>query len=500
MAIYHNSFQIIKRSAGRSTVAVAAYRAGEELTDHTTGLTHDFTNKGRDHVLWNEIILPQNAPEEWCDRETLWNAVENAERGKSAQLAREFNAALPCECTKEQWVEIAHAYGQWFADQGMCVDLAIHDPDKDIPNPHIHGMLTMRPIDRNGYFSKSKTRTVYRLDENGEKIPVPVPGTMLTAVRDLNGRWFAVPDFKYGGIQKIGKHGRKEYYREKIRVNDWDTKEFLFAARREWAEICNRYLSPEQQIDHRSLKEQGIDRTPTVHDGVAARAIDEKIKATGQNPLIRVIQENLPVRELSRRHGYISRYTIEGRRRTEIEMLLIAILSLIGMLLHLLETFETSPGGFYGPEVNDRRKRLERLKTSTENELDTLREYGVTRCMENRIETYAARTEQEIRSMIRLKERELALVNNEIWHAHDKGLGKDTIAWFLDARSRLYGELRALRTEKKDLETRDQNRESQPQAPKPKPEVKQVNREATPQLPPPFLVPPEFIFGPGMDR
>ncbi|MCR4762820.1 MAG: MobA/MobL family protein [Lachnospiraceae bacterium] len=159
------------------------------------------------------------------------------------------------------------AYGQWFADQGMCVDLAIHDPDKDIPNPHIHGMLTMRPIDRNGYFSKSKTRTVYRLDENGEKIPVPLPGTMLTAVRDPNGRWFAVPDFKYGGIQKVGKHGRKEYYREKIRVNDWDTKEFLFAARREWAEICNRYLSPEQQIDHRSLKEQGIDRTPAVHDG-----------------------------------------------------------------------------------------------------------------------------------------------------------------------------------------------------------------------------------------
>ena len=128
----------------------------------------------------------------------------------------------------------------------------------------------------------------------------------------------------------------------------------------------------------------------------------------------------------------------------------------------------TCPGGFYGPEVNDRRKRLERLKTSTENELDTLREYGVTRCMENRIETYAARTEQEIRSMIRLKERELALVNNEIWHAHDKGLGKDTIAWFLDARSRLYGELRALRTEKKDIETRDQNREFQPQAPQAK--------------------------------
>ena len=100
MAIYHCSVQIIGRNAGRSSVAAAAYRAGEKLVNEYDGIEHDFTRKN--WVEFTEIILPDNAPKEYSDRSTLWNAVEMAEKSKDAQLCREFELALPIEMTREQ--------------------------------------------------------------------------------------------------------------------------------------------------------------------------------------------------------------------------------------------------------------------------------------------------------------------------------------------------------------------------------------------------------------
>lgn len=45
MAIYHFSMKTVSRSAGRSAVAAAAYRAGQKLEDHFYGLTHNYTKK-----------------------------------------------------------------------------------------------------------------------------------------------------------------------------------------------------------------------------------------------------------------------------------------------------------------------------------------------------------------------------------------------------------------------------------------------------------------------
>ena len=66
-------------------MASAAYRSGEKLYSEYYGEYSDYTKKGG--VLLTEILLPPNAPAEYSDRQTLWNAVENAERGKKAQLA-----------------------------------------------------------------------------------------------------------------------------------------------------------------------------------------------------------------------------------------------------------------------------------------------------------------------------------------------------------------------------------------------------------------------------
>ena len=85
MALFHLSVTQTKRSAGQSAIASAAYRAGARLYSEYYGEYSDYTRKGG--VICSDILLPSHAPPEYADRQTLWNAVEKAERGKNAQLA-----------------------------------------------------------------------------------------------------------------------------------------------------------------------------------------------------------------------------------------------------------------------------------------------------------------------------------------------------------------------------------------------------------------------------
>lgn len=249
MAIYHCSVKNISRSGGKSAVASASYRAGEKLEDRETGLTHDYTNKKE--VAYSEIILCENAPREYQDRETLWNAVEEVEKQSNARLAREWEVALPNELTLDQSKELVRGFAQSLADEGMCVDVNIHWKDG---NHHAHIMGTTRPIKENGEWGQ-KEKKAYKLDENGQKIPQIDPKT---------------------GEQKIGARGRKMWERETVEANDWNRTEKVEEWRERWAEHCNRYLEKEQQIDHRSFERQGIERIPTIHEGHVARELEQK--------------------------------------------------------------------------------------------------------------------------------------------------------------------------------------------------------------------------------
>ena len=86
MAIYRFSAEIIGRGKGYSATAAAAYRAGERIEDERTGEVHDY--RRRDGVLHAEILAPEGAPAWARDRAKLWNAVEQAERRRDAQLSR----------------------------------------------------------------------------------------------------------------------------------------------------------------------------------------------------------------------------------------------------------------------------------------------------------------------------------------------------------------------------------------------------------------------------
>ena len=105
MALFHLNVTQIKRSKGQSAIAAAAYRAGEKLYSEYYGETSDYTRKSG--VIWSEILLPDHAPREYADRQTLWNSVEKAERGKNAQLAYSFDIALQNEFSVEENIDLA---------------------------------------------------------------------------------------------------------------------------------------------------------------------------------------------------------------------------------------------------------------------------------------------------------------------------------------------------------------------------------------------------------
>lgn len=252
VAIYHCSIKIISRGKGRSAVACAAYRSGTKLTDLATGKVFDYSNKPG--VVFSEVLLPENAPAIFAvDRNILWDAVERKETHSAAQLAREVEVALPCEFTRQEQIDIVREYiMKNFVREGMCADWALHD--KGDGNPHAHIMLTMRAIKTNGRWAE-KSRTIYKLDPNGQKIPVIDPTT---------------------GQQKIGARGRKMWQRETVPANDWNDRSKAEEWRAAWAAECNRRLDRQHQIDHRSYARQAVEQEPTIHEGYAARKMERE--------------------------------------------------------------------------------------------------------------------------------------------------------------------------------------------------------------------------------
>lgn len=250
MAIYHCSIKNISRGSGKSAVASASYRAGEKLEDLETGLIHDYTRKKE--IAYSEIFLCKNAPKEYQDRGTLWNAVEQIEKQSKARLAREWEVALPNELTLEQSKELVKGFAQSLVDEGMCVDVNIHWKEG---NHHAHIMATVRAINEKGQWAP-KTKKVYCRDVYGEKIPLIDKNT---------------------GLQKVDKQNRKQWKCYKDDYTDWNKREKVEEWRSRWAEHCNMALEKAQSIarvDHRSYAAQGIEELPTIHEGYIARKIE----------------------------------------------------------------------------------------------------------------------------------------------------------------------------------------------------------------------------------
>jgi ATP-dependent exoDNAse (exonuclease V) alpha subunit len=214
MAIYHLHVKVIGRASGASAVAAAAYRAASRLRDERIDRAHDFTAKRG--VVHSEVLLPDGAPEELSDRERLWNAVEDSELRKDAQLAREVEFALPREMSQADGIALARDFVQAeFVNRGMIADLNVHwdRTDDGLPKPHAHVMLTMRSVDETGFGPK---------------------------------------------------------------VREWNRTDLVERWRECWASFANRRLAEldiDARIDHRSLEAQGIALEPQDKIGAPAQRI-----------------------------------------------------------------------------------------------------------------------------------------------------------------------------------------------------------------------------------
>lgn len=323
MAIYHLNVKIIGRNSGRSSVAAAAYRSGDTLTNEWDGLTHDYSKKN--WIEYSEIMLPDNAPQSFRDRGTLWNAVETAEKSGAAQLAREVEIALPRELDLPQQLDLVRAYVQKnFTDKGMCADFSIHNPPvtdgRGIPidangnhtndtaemvfqNPHVHIMLTMRLLDSRGeWMAKSQLNYLCRKDNEEKSIPS-------SAIKEAEADgWQKQYQYRIGkkkvwltkeaaekkDLKRVSKVPKSEKIQNEITA-DWNSKDSLFCWRESWAAMCNRALKENginQQIDHRSYEEQGINQVATVHMGVEAFRAEKRGIETDRGNINRGIQED----------------------------------------------------------------------------------------------------------------------------------------------------------------------------------------------------------------
>lgn len=231
MAIYHLSVKTFSRSNGQSATAAVAYRAGAKIRCDHERRDHDYSKK-RD-VIHSEIFLPPNAPSWATDRQQLWNEVERAEKRKNSTVAREFEVALPNELNEEQRIALVQDFAkQIVARHGCAVDAHLHDDKgsyKSKENQHAHIMLSTRRLEPEGFTKKTR-----ELDEK--------------------------------------KSGEVVYWRE------------------QWAKTANEHLREYGiEIDHRSLKDQGLEREPTIKMGVAASALERKGVKTDRGDINREV-------------------------------------------------------------------------------------------------------------------------------------------------------------------------------------------------------------------
>jgi len=231
MAIYHLSVKTFSRSNGQSATAAVAYRAGAKIRCDHERRDHDYSKK-RD-VIHSEIFLPPNAPSWANDRQQLWNEVERAEKRKNSTVAREFEVALPNELNEQQRITLVQDFAkQIVARHGCAVDAHLHDDKgsyKSKENQHAHIMLSTRRLEPEGFTKKTR-----ELDER--------------------------------------KSGEVVYWRE------------------QWAKTANEHLREYGiEIDHRSLKDQGLEREPTIKMGAAASALERKGVKTDRGDINREV-------------------------------------------------------------------------------------------------------------------------------------------------------------------------------------------------------------------
>ncbi len=259
MAIFRLEAKIFSREKrGRSVIAAAAYRAGTKLKDEIRDKIFDYARRTKG-VLQSAILAPEGAPAWATNSGQLWNAVEASEKRSDAQLAREFILALPKELSADEQFQTAVDWAKKeLVTSGMVAEVSLHH-DKAGRNPHVHILCTMRKLDGDK-FSAKKSR-------------------------------------------------------------EWNDVGVLAKQRESWAAAVNTALEKAgrpERVDHRSLKDQGIDRLPEPKIGVSATAMKRKgvLDDPERFKLVRktkLINDAMPFIRAIQRRGEVQHYGMAGK-------------------------------------------------------------------------------------------------------------------------------------------------------------------------------------------
>lgn len=221
MALFGFDVEPISRLRGESVAKTASYILRDNVFDWYSNKTHYYSHVK--DILFSEVLLPENAPQEFLDLQKLLSAIDHAEIRYDARTGRIVRLTLPNdkEFSKQELIELSRSFvKEAFISLGMCAVLAIHEGKSEDPaqnNPHAHVMLTDRPIDINGFCARKN--------------------------------------------------------------RDWIKAEQVRRWRKLWADAQNKVFKEkglEVRVSPESLEVQGIDRDPTIPLGRAAKALEQK--------------------------------------------------------------------------------------------------------------------------------------------------------------------------------------------------------------------------------
>ena len=108
---------------------------------------------------------------------------------------------------------------------------------------------------------------------------------------------------KEKGYERVSKYPKStKYGRQNPIAERWNSEEQLVLWRAAWADVTNHHLETaghEERIDHRSNAARGLDEIPTIHEGVAAQALERKGIISDRCEINRQIRaDNALLREL----------------------------------------------------------------------------------------------------------------------------------------------------------------------------------------------------------
>ena len=312
MAIFHFTVKIVGRSKGKSVISASAYLNGDVMKNEETGRISYYTSKKE--VVYTSLMMCENAPPEWLhvpeenikrfqqsirykragdkeaalekfkitfQKQRLWNEVLKIEKNADAQLGRSFEFSLPKEWSRQEQIDYTTEYIQkTFVDKGMCADWSIHD--KNDGNPHVHLLVTMRPFNPDHSWGNKEVKDWdFVRDTDGNIVVDESHPDWWQDKKNPDRHGIRIPVLDENGVQKVGARNRKQWKRVLTDATGWNNPKNCELWRSEWAGMCNRHLSIDNQIDHRSYERQGKLKIPTIHEGADARKIEEKY-LTGQ--------------------------------------------------------------------------------------------------------------------------------------------------------------------------------------------------------------------------